>query len=105
MTMTKKIKKGIVEAPKEPRAFTANEILEIQELHRVASAERFKATQVKGNTAMVPDGQKLAEQMDAIARLMENFKNNYISSKLAECGYTPSQKVNIDLKTGQIILQ
>ena len=34
------------------------DLRELEELNRIASAEKFKSIQIKGNTAMIPDGQK-----------------------------------------------
>lgn len=98
----------VVETPKdviEPRQLTAEEIMELQELHRIASTRRFEATQVKGNTALIPDGQRFAAQLDALARLLLNTKNHWLSQKLRECGWPTEQNVTIDLKTGYITPQ
>lgn len=92
-------------APEEkgPRQFTADEVAELQEVHRIANTYSFMAKQVKGNTALIPDGQKLGEQLEAMARLFQNIKNHWVSEKLRECGYDPAKKVSIDVHTGMII--
>lgn len=82
--------------------FDEKDLAELLELNRIAAAEKFKSIQIKGNTAMIPDGQKVAEQQEAIARLMENVKNNWVSSRLRELGCKEGAPVSIDLKTGEI---
>jgi hypothetical protein len=76
--------------------------LEFEELHRIALSYSFIAGQIKGNTALIPEGQKVAEQYEAIARLMENSKNQWMGQKLASMGYPNTVKVSIDIKTGNI---
>lgn len=87
------------------RKLNKSELLEIQELHRLASTEKFKAEQIAGNTVLIPNGQKLAEQTKAVAGLLENAKKNHISRKLQELGYPPEQKISLDLMTGKITIQ
>ena len=81
------------------------DLKELEELNRISAAEKFKSIQIKGNTAMIPDGQKVSEQQDAIARLMENVKNNWVSSRLRELGCKQGEPMTIDLKTGEITKQ
>lgn len=104
MSIERKIKKGILPTPVIPRELTQAELEEFQELHKLARLEAFKAAQVKANTALIPDGQKVAEQYLAISRLMENVKNQWFSQKLVELGYAQDQMVNMDIKTGKITL-
>lgn len=87
----------------KPRELSPNEILELQELHRIASSYKFIANQIKGNTALIEDGKKLARQMEQIATLAENVKGQWISQKLAHLGYEKDQRVNVNLLTGEII--
>lgn len=87
---------------KGPRQFTPDEILELQELHRVVGAREFEARQVRGNTLLIPDGMKFAEQLEALARLLANTKQHWIAQKLAEAGWSPEVRVSIDMKTGLI---
>ena len=81
---------------------TDSELLEIRELNRFVGLEHYRANQVKGNTALIPDGQKYASQLEAVARLMENSKNSWISSKLQECGYEVGTATSINLADGKI---
>ncbi len=98
--------KGLIPSDEKPkRNFTPSETLELQEMHRLTSARKFEAAQIKGNTALVPRGKEIAEETEAIARLIENAKNLYVSQKLIECGYRPNDKCSINLTTGEITLE
>lgn len=83
--------------------FSEKELAELVELNRIVASEKFKSIQIKGNTTMIPDGQKMAEQQEAVARLMENIKDNWLSSKLRELGCKEGKPVSIDLNTGEIM--
>ena len=85
-----------------PQALNERDRAEFEELHRIFLSYSFVASQIKGNTALVPNGQEIAAQFEAIARLMENTKNQYIGQKLHEMGYPQSAQVNVDIKTGVI---
>ena len=87
---------------KNVRNFTNNELFDFQELTRMVFTYRFLANQIKDNTALIPDGQKVMEQYEAIARLIENSKNQWIGSKLIEMGYPQGTNVSVDPKTGAI---
>lgn len=100
MSRTRKIKKGVV----TQRNLTASEVLELQEMQRLVNARNFEATQVKANTALVPRGQEVANELEAIVRLLENVKNQWVSQKLTECGYDPGAKCSINLATGEVVL-
>ena len=102
MTEQKKVRKGFIEPPKPRRNFTPEEALELQEMVRTVNAQNWKVMLMKGNTALIPDGQKVAATEEAIARLLENAKNQYVSLKLSECGYENGSKVSINLHTGEI---
>lgn len=84
------------------RDLTPEETLEFQEILRIANGRTFEAAQVKGNTALIPRGQEVAAELDAIARLMVNAKNLWLSQKLLECGYADGTKCSINLSTGKI---
>ena len=87
-----------------PRPFTPEEVLELQELHRLYAMRKFEAEQVKQNTLLVPRGQEVAEELAAIVRLLDTFKTQWISQKLTQLGYADLTKVNIDLMTGAITI-
>lgn len=101
MSTGRKVAKGVVEV-KEPRGFTEEELKELQELVRVAAIEKFKASQVKANTALVPNGKEVAEQLEAVSRLVENFKDQWLGAKLQELGYPQGSQVGVDSRTGLI---
>jgi hypothetical protein len=91
-----------VTAPVQTRNFTPEEVLELQEMHRLTTARQFEAAQVKANTALIPRGQEVAGELEAIARLLENAKHLWVTQKLAECGFPPGAKCSINLTTGEI---
>jgi hypothetical protein len=96
-------KKGKVATTR--RDFAPQEIIELQELNRVAFARGWEASQIKGNTALIPRGQEVAAEAEAVARLIENAKNQWVAAKLTECGYPAGTKCSINLSTGQILLE
>ena len=86
------------------RNFTAEETLQLQEMLRAISIYKFVSSQVKGNTALVPRGKEVAEETDAVARVLENSKNLWVSQKLLDCGYAANTMCNINLSDGSIHL-
>jgi hypothetical protein len=100
-SLTRKQKKLGIIAP-VTRNLTPSECLELQEMQRLVTARKFEAAQIGGNTALVPDGQKVAEQIKAIAALLENAKNLWVAQKLRECGYSDGTKCSLNLTTGEI---
>lgn len=92
-------------APAPRRNFTPQETLELQEMQRTVSARQWEAAHIAGNTALIPDGQKVAAQTAAIAALLENGSRAWISAKLQECGYGNGVKCSINLNTGEILLE
>lgn len=102
MSESRKIKKGLVEAPKKRRNLNKQELQEYLEILRFCNGERWKAMQISGNTALVPNGQEVAKTQEAIANLLDNTKNNWLSQVLTECGVPKGQAVNINSVTGEI---
>ncbi len=84
------------------RPLNKDELLQFNELNRIATAEKFKATQILGNTALVPDGQKVGEIQQAIANLMENTRINETARILIDCGVEKNKSVKINNETGKI---
>ena len=85
------------------RNLTEQERLELQEMQRVVSAKKFEAAQIKGNTALIPRGQEIFMEVDAIARLLDNARNGWVSAKLQECGYEENEMCTINLSTGEVL--
>lgn len=85
-----------------PQQLSEEDRAEFEELHRMAISYNFLARQIKGNTALVPEGQQVAAQYEAIARLIENAKNQWIGEKLNQMGYPQKVQVKVDIKTGTI---
>jgi hypothetical protein len=86
-----------------PQRLSEDDRLELEELHRIALSFSIVAGQIAGNTALVPNGQEVAKQFEAIARLMENLKSQWLSQKIASMGYPNAGMINISIKTGEII--
>ena len=103
----RKTKKEIVDKlmPPARRDFTPQEVLELNDMQRLVNARKWEAAQIGGNTALIPRGQEVAKEVDAIARLLDNVKNNWVSHKLLECGYAVDTKCSINLSTGAIIIE
>ena len=59
---------------------------------------------MKGNTALIEDGQKLAIQLEATANLFERVKDESVARVLAKLGYRSNEQASINLKTGRIKL-
>lgn len=100
--------KRLASLPPKPasvkRSFTPEETMELQEMQRMVNGHKFVAAQVKGNTALVPRGKDVAEELEATARLLDNAKNGWVAQKLLECGYPEGTKCSINLSTGEIIV-
>jgi len=102
MTKTKRQKLGIDPLPTPKRNLNPLELRELNERIRLADMRAFEASLIAGNTALVPNGKEVAETFEAIARLMENAKNQWYTQKLVACGYLPGAVVNVNLNTGEI---
>lgn len=90
-------------APVQKRyALTEQELMELRTLNTIATAERFKAEQAKANTALITGGQQFAVQLDGLARIMENYRNNWMAAKFTECGFPPGFLLSVDLKSGKL---
>ncbi len=89
-----------------PRPLTLAELTEIQELSRIAMAERFKADRFEKNTGLLNaegvSGKAVAEQQKRIADLMEGVKDERVNAILATLGYQGQTRVTIDLHSGKI---
>lgn len=91
---------------KTPRKLTKAELMEIQELQRIAASEKFKADQMEKNTALFnaegQSGKLLAANQRKLAETCERVKNEHVSGKLAELGYKNNEKVTIDVFKNKI---
>ncbi len=85
-----------------PQQLSEADRAEFEELFRMATSYNFIASQIKGNTALVPEGQRVASEYEAIARLLENAKNQFIGQKLHKMGYPQTAQVKVDIKSGII---
>jgi hypothetical protein len=89
-----------------PRSLNPMEVEELHNLHRFVAMERFKAEQVKANTALfntaTRSGKEIAQELEMMASYLETFKQNWVNTKIAECGWPTGAKVGIDIKTGII---
>ncbi len=90
--------------PPTKRNLLPTEALQVQHMQQAANNRRWEADVIKGNTALVPDGQKLAEQAEAIANLLEQSCQEFIANTLVKCGIAPGTKCSLNLTTGEIII-
>lgn len=86
-----------------PRKMTEMEVSELRELHKVVAIEQFKLATVKGNTALLPNGQAWVSQEEALITLLENAKNQRVGQVLASCGYPQGKPIKVDLQTGKVL--
>ena len=77
---------------------------DLMEVSRIAQWHRFIANQLKANTALVPNGQKLAKQYGDIATFLEGVKDNMVAQKLTQLGYPGGVNFTVNLKTGKITM-
>ena len=102
MSEGRKIKKGLIKGPIKYRNLDKKELHEYLELIKVCSAQHWKAAMIANNTALIPNGIEVSKIETAIAVLLENSKNNWLSRVLANCGVPLGQSVNINSTTGKI---
>ncbi len=81
---------------------TKEERKALLEIAKITDSWVFVAGQLKANTALVPGGQKIAKQFEAIAELMKNTKETLLAQKLTQLGYPQGVGFNINLTTGRI---
>lgn len=96
-------RKGII-SPLSPKyKLSPQQVIELAEMIRIVNARQFEAKQIKGNTALVPRGQEIAKEIEAIAVLLENAKNLWVQQRLIERGYPHGTQCSINLSTGEIL--
>ena len=71
------------------RNMSPQEVLELKIMNDLVTARKFEADQVAGNTALVPRGQDVAKELEAVARLLDNAKNMRVS-QCQHAGRKPS---------------
>jgi len=60
---------------------------------------------VSTNTALVPNGQDVAKTLEAIARLLDNDKNQYVTVALKEAGYTYPENATVSIDPNGVITE
>lgn len=86
------------------RKFTGEDFKELQLLYQIVATEEYKLRQIKGNTALITDGQKLVKQAQEIVDLLNQSRGEWIGQKLARYGYAPTESVNVNALTGKITI-
>ena len=84
------------------RRFTGEDFKELQLLYNIVAAEDYKFRQIKNNTALIMNGQKLAKQAEQIVNLLNRTRGEWIGQKLVRYGYSPTEQVNVNASTGKI---
>lgn len=87
------------------RNLTPEEAQEGIEITRTINARRWEVAQIRGNTALVPNGQALADQLEAVVALLDDVWKQWIYRKLEACGYPNGTKCSVNLSTGEITTQ
>lgn len=89
---------------KKKRNFTPEETLQLQEMQRAFNARKFELEQIKLNTALIPRGQEIVKELEAILSVLENAKNYWVMKTFENCGYPNGTKCAVNLMTGKITL-
>jgi|TARA_R100001530_G_scaffold1410_1_gene2552 hypothetical protein len=74
-------------------------------IRKIVEAERFKADQIKGNTALLYNGKELGKEYEGVAKLMEDTEKNILAGILTDLGYEQGINYGVDLKTGKVTKQ
>lgn len=80
------------------------ELYELQEINRIIIGEKWKLLQIQENTALIPEGQKLKEQLEKVIEVLEKKKFEHIGQLLAHLGYPPKVEAMVNFKTGKITI-
>jgi len=84
------------------RDFTKEECMELVEMTKAVNAKRWEVQITSQNTAQIPgNAQRYVAQLEATARLLEQARDYFATSKLRECGF-PDGRGQVDLATGKI---
>lgn len=86
------------------RNLTPTETMQFQEMNRTINARQWELAQIKNNTALIPEGQALVAQLEAVYRVLDDAGRYWISGTLEKCGYVNGTKCSINLTTGVIEL-
>jgi hypothetical protein len=83
------------------KRLTKQELGQLREMEKIIRIEKFKAEQVKRNTARVRGGQKYANTLDDVIALLEEQKADYLNAIFSRLGYEKGKAVRVDLETGK----
>lgn len=72
------------------------------EVSRMVNMYKFVGEQIKGNTALVRNGQGLAKEYQSIASLLDKVKSNMVSQALTKAGYPQGVNFSVNLRTGKV---
>ena len=86
------------------KKLSPQDLKDLQELNRICFTYRFMADEVKKNTALVPDGQKLVKQLEGMFNIFDKAMEEHKSKKVREFDFPPNSHVSIDLNTGILTL-
>lgn len=96
----KAIRKGFLPATK--RNLLPAECAQLMEMNRAINTRRWEIAEIKGNTALVPNGQELVKQLEAVCNLLETSCLSITQTLLFKCGYPAGTKCDLNLSTGEI---
>lgn len=83
-------------------SLSRQDLTDAQELVRILNAFDLVAKLVKGNTALVPQGKKLRDQLEAIVNLLTTTKNEFLGSALLRAGLKQDDKASVNIQTGEV---
>lgn len=80
------------------------DLADAQELQRLTSYFKRVALLIGNNTALIEDGKKVKNQYEAIVKLLEQDKQDFIAAALVRAGLKNRETAQVDLQTGAITI-
>jgi hypothetical protein len=78
------------------------DLRDAQELQRLAGSFAYVAQAIGRNTLQVPRGKDMKAHYEAVTRLLEQEKKEFIAAALLRAGCKDKETVTVNLETGEI---
>ena len=78
------------------------DLLEVREINRLVAAEQFKLASFKGNTALLVNGRKCVDELEAQVKLLTSVRDSIANEKAKALGFPEGLPFSINLENGQI---